>query len=150
MRFLTIGLLALLFSSTTSAQVRTALSFQAGSATKPPFARLTVVIDVDWHIASLTQPEGGPLRTTIEIPGDQPYRVAGKIVAPQFQRSHSEVFDVEMQIHEGTVDFLIPLEKNAAVKSSDDKKLVVAITYQACSGETCQLPKTERVAAQIP
>jgi thiol:disulfide interchange protein len=134
-------------AATAAAQVRSSLSVDPGSATKQPSARLTVVIDPDWHISSLTQPEGGPFRTTIEIPPDQSYRLAGKISAPPPHTEHSAEFDVEVQTYEGRIEFVLPLEKNPDAKGPRTTTLTVRITYQACSGETCRLPETERIAA---
>ena len=149
MRFLVPCFLAVLLAATAAAQVRTSLSLDPGSATKQPTARLTVVIDPDWHISSLTQPEGGPLRTTIAIPPDQPYRLAGKISGPPPHTEHSAEFDLEVQTYEGRVEFVLPLEKNPRAKSPPTTKLTVEIRYQACNGETCRLPETERIAAQF-
>lgn len=149
MRSLIPCFLALLLSATAVAQVRTALSFDPGSAAKPPSARLTVVIDPDWHISSLTQPEGGPLRTTIAIPPNQPYRLAGKISGPPPHSEHSDVYDLEVQTYEGTVEFVLPLEKNPESKGLPATEFAVEITYQACCGETCRLPETERTLVRF-
>jgi hypothetical protein len=150
MRRLATILLAAALAATATAQVRVTLSLDAGAPTKSPVARLTVAIDPDWHIASLSQPDGGPLRTTIRIADDQPYRLAGTIIAPEFRREHSDVFDVEVQTYEGRIEFVLPLRKNPNAKSPDRSQLTVEITYQACSGAHGQLPRTEKVTARLP
>lgn len=134
-------------AASAGAQVRSQLFFEPGTGAKEPTARLVVVIEPGWHISSLTQPDGGPVRTTIEIPADQPYRLAGPIKAPEPHKEHSAAFDLEVQSHEGTVEFLLPLKKNPAAKNAGPTKLTVELTYQACTDETCLLPKTDKVTA---
>lgn len=149
MRHLAFCLLILSFASTAAAQVRTSLSLDPGQGNRPASARLTVVIDPDWHIASLTQPDGGPLRTTIKVPDGQPFRLAGKISAPPPHTEHSDVFDLEVQTYEGTVEFLLPLEKNPESRGRPVLDFTVEISYQACRGETCRLPQTERTTVRL-
>lgn len=148
MRSLAPCLLSLLLAATATAQVRTSLLIDPGSEKQPAIARLTIVIEPGWHISSLTQPDGGPLRTTVEIPRDQSYRLAGKISGPPPRTEHSPVFDLEVQTYEGRVEFVLPLEKNPAAKGASSTSLTVEITYQACSDETCLLPQTDRITAQ--
>ncbi|MBX3748744.1 MAG: hypothetical protein KF897_01495 [Opitutaceae bacterium] len=56
-----------------------------------------------------------------------------------------------METYEGTVIFTLPLL--ATEEASEDKArarpLTVEITYQACTDETCLLPKTERVSTEM-
>ena len=150
MRSLASCLLSLLLAVTAAAQVRTSLSLDPGSEKQPAIARLTLVIEPGWHISSLTQPDGGPLRTVIGVPKDQRYRLAGKISGPPPHTEHSPVFDLEVQTYDGRVAFVLPLEKNPDAKKSSSTGLTVEITYQACRGETCLLPQTDRITAQSP
>lgn len=131
-------------------QVRSTLSLMPGTGTEPPTARLVVVIEPGWHISSLTQEDGGPVRSTIEIAKNQAYRLAGPIKSPAPHKAHSTAFDIEVQTHEGTVEFVLPLEKNPEAGNFDPSKLTVEFTYQACTEETCLLPKTDTVTAVAP
>lgn len=101
-----------------------------------------------WHISSLTQPEGGPVPTAIGIPPQQPFRLAGPIKAPEPHKEQSAAFGLEVQLHEGKVEFLLPLEATAAIPP--ESKLAVEVTYQACTDETCLLTRTDTVTAVMP
>jgi hypothetical protein len=141
---------ALLISTASSAQVRSSLTLTPAADGKSAVAKLTVMIEPGWHIASLTQPDGGPVRTTISIPKNQAYRLAGDIKFPEPHKEHSAAFDIEVQTHEGSVDFLLPLEPNPEAKSADPSKLIVELTYQVCNDETCLLPKTDTIRSKPP
>lgn len=65
------------------AQVRCSLAAEAVGADGKVSARLTVAIEPGWHIASLTQPDGGPVRTEIALADQQPFKLAGPIQGPK-------------------------------------------------------------------
>lgn len=110
-------------------------------------AQLELQIDPGWHIASLTQPDGGPLRTEITLPAGQPFKLAGPITGPKPHVERSAAFGVNVETHEGAVTFTLPLEVTAAISAAT--KLTVEIAYQACNAETCNLPQTDKVSVEI-
>jgi len=133
------------------AQVRCTLAAGPAGADGKLSAKLTVAIEPGWHIASLTQPDGGPVRTEIALAEGQSFKLAGPIQGPKPRVEHSEAFGIDVETYEGTVVFTLPLAVTEAGKREDAKarRLTVEITYQACTDETCLLPKTERIAAQV-
>ena len=110
-------------------------------------ARFTIEIDPGWHIASLTQADGGPVRTEITLPPGQPFKFSGPITGPKPHIEHSEAFGINVETHEGTVVFSIPLKATAEIPVGT--KLTVEFTYQACSGETCLVPTSYKVTTVI-
>lgn len=134
------------------AQVRARLELKTDQPEVRAGTRFTGVLSVEiesgWHISSLTQPDGGSMPTTIEVADDQRCRLAGKIEAPAPQVAFSEAFGVNLETHEGTVVFTLPLEATAAI--GPGTKVAVALTYQACNDETCLLPQTLTVSATLP
>jgi suppressor for copper-sensitivity B len=133
------------------AQVRCTLVAGPVGADWKLSAKLTVAIEPGWHIASLTQPDGGPVRTEIALAEGQPFKLAGPIQGPKPRVEPSEAFGIDVETYEGTLVFTLPLVVTEEV--SEDKTrarpLTVEITYQACTDETCLLPKTERIPAQV-
>ncbi|MDP1578803.1 MAG: protein-disulfide reductase DsbD N-terminal domain-containing protein [Candidatus Didemnitutus sp.] len=136
---------------TLHAQVRCSLEVEATtiplSTGGKLLATLTVNIDPGWHIASITQPDGGPVRTEIALAEKQPFKLAGPITGPKPRVEHSEVFDINVETHEGRVTFTIPLE--ATVEIAPGTILAFEVTFQACTDENCLLPTTDRVTAVI-
>jgi thiol:disulfide interchange protein DsbD len=110
-------------------------------------AKLTVEIDPSWHIYSLTQPDGGPVRSELTLSKGQPFKLAGKIDAPDPDVQHSDAFGINVESYQGEVVFTLPLQATDSVPPGT--KLQVEFTYQACTEETCNLPKTQKVEAAI-
>lgn len=146
-------LVAVSFAITTAAHAQV----QATLATEPTqtplsagakfAAQLTVAIDPGWHIASLTQPDGGPMRSEISLAPKQFFKLAGPITGPKPRFEHSDAFGINVETHEGTVVFTLPLEATNDVPPGTI--LAVDFTYQACSDENCALPATDRLTAVI-
>ncbi len=149
MRIVAFLLLVGCIAATATAQVSATLSLRQDKETGKPTARLTVVIEPEWHIPSLTQPDGGPARTKIELPQGQAYRLAGAIVGPAPHTEYSAAFDLNVETHEGRVEFVLPLERRPAARAADLGQLTVELTYQACSGDHCRLPATQRLTARL-
>ena len=129
------------------AQVRCALAAGPVGADGKLSAKLTVEIDPGWHISSLTQPDGGPTRTEIGLAKDQPFKLAGPITGPKPHVEPSAAFGVDVETHEGLVEFVLPLVATQAVPAGT--KLTVEITYQACTDENCMLPETRQATATL-
>jgi thiol:disulfide interchange protein DsbD len=144
-------LLAGILSVRVLAQAEAALAAQADapvlSAGTKVTAKLRVRMDPGWHISSLTTPDGGPVRTVIALTSGTPFKLAGKIQAPEPIKRHSEAFGVDVETYEGEVEFTLPLEATAAVKP--DTPAAVEITYQVCSEENCLLPRTDKLKATV-
>lgn len=138
------------------AQVRCSLATEAAlslplKSGDKLMGKFMVGIDPGWHISSLTQPDGGPVRTEITLAEKQPFKFAGPIIGPKPHVEHSDAFDSNVETYTGTVVFTIPLVATEDVPFDKlrARPLVVEITYQACNEETCLLPRTEKVSCII-
>ncbi|HEY6565140.1 MAG TPA: cytochrome c biogenesis protein CcdA [Pirellulaceae bacterium] len=63
-----------------------------------------VEVGPEWHVFSTTQPDGGPIRTTIDLEGSSGVSVAGPFVPDQAPTiEHSPYFPVPLEEHFGRV-----------------------------------------------
>lgn len=111
--------------------------------------KLTATIEPGWHLYSTTQPSGGPFATKISLPPEQPYVPAGSVtVTPPPQVEFDENFHMNVQMHQGVMDALIPLKPVAAGTGADSVR--VRVRYQACNATLCLPPQTAIVSTLIP
>lgn len=139
---------SLAVAATIHAQVKASLDVSVSRQFLEPgdkvIAQLSVDIAPKWHIASITQPDGGPVRTAITLAAGQPFKLAGPITGPKPRIEHSEAFGINVETHEGTITFMLPLE--ATAKTPVGAKVVVEFSYQACTEQNCRLPTTDKVS----
>lgn len=110
-------------------------------------ARVQAAIGGGWHIYSLTQPDGGPVPTSITI-GDGAFKAAGSArseTAPH--REMDENFGVATETYTGGAVFTLPVITGAAQTGAET--LTVSIRYQACNDSICLPPKTVKVSAPV-
>ena len=113
-----------------------------------PFtARLHAVIPAGWHLYSITQPPGGPVRTVITLPqAGSAFLLAGNVRAPDPDVALDPNFNILTETYVDSVT--IPVRLNAHMKG--ETKLAIAIAYQTCTDRFC-LPPTagrDRIADQ--
>jgi thiol:disulfide interchange protein DsbD len=119
-------------------------------------ARIFVAVNIapGWHIYSVTQPKGGPIRTAIKLAPSQGCALAGSFqpnVEPT--REKSDVFKgITVETHTGKVTWYAPLSLEPRV---DPKTLAIegTITVQPCDAKSClppqDLPFTARLGRGI-
>ncbi len=109
---------------------------------------LTAKIASGWHIYSITQPEGGPIATSILFPPGQPFQLAGPVVGPTPESSWDEALELQMECYTDTAVFTIPVrvEQNAEPGLLE---LLLEISYQECSETTCEPPAKVTVSTPI-
>jgi thiol:disulfide interchange protein len=93
-----------------------------------------------WHIYSITQPEGGPLRTEIEVDDAKGFKVEGDFEAdadPHVVKE--EGFDIESEFNEGNIKWTAPVtfEKGVDLKSLSAN---ITVRGQRCSDEVGCVP----------
>lgn len=110
--------------------------------------RIDAKIQDGWHIYSITQPSGGPIATRISIPPGQPFVAAGDpkpSVPPHV--SFDDAFRMNVQLHEKTVGFTIPVRSTSTATTSDS--VHVNVRYQVCSRSLCLPPQTAKLVAPV-
>jgi len=108
---------------------------------------VTAVIDDEWHVYSVTQGPGGPIPTTIEIGGRQPFTRAGAIRGPRPVTAYDPNFEIQTETYDGTVTLVVPV-RLAAEASGTSATLQLAVGYQACTNRVCLPPTT--VVVDVP
>jgi suppressor for copper-sensitivity B len=123
--------------------VKLSAQFTAPSADQPARLFVTARIKKGWHVYSITQAAGGPIRTQIKLNQSPQYRLSGafQALAPPKKAKQPEAFgDLVVESHAGTVTWHAPMELASGV---DPKKLKVEgqITVQPCDADTCLPPQ---------
>jgi thiol:disulfide interchange protein DsbD len=107
-------------------------------------ADLSATIEDGWHVYSITQPPGGPLRTVITVPADQALRGDGKITGTEPHSSYDPNFQMETQYYEESVSFKVPLVVDSSAKAGPANS-VVNVRFQTCNDRLCLPPTTIHV-----
>jgi thiol:disulfide interchange protein len=108
-------------------------------------------IQANWHIYSLTQPPGGPMRTEISVPPSPDFDITGKFTADRDPYVHTdEVFPgVNVEEFADEVVFSAPLKLNEGV-DPEALKIAVTVNGQVCeTGGACELIENEIVEASF-
>lgn len=114
---------------------------------KPAQLSITAEMLEGWHIYSLTQGDGGPIRSSIKIPPSPDYKI-GEF--KPVQEPHSELspeFKIVVETHDEKVTWIAPLDLSPGV---DLAKLSIAgaVNAQACSN-VCHPPKDFKFTATV-
>jgi suppressor for copper-sensitivity B len=111
-------------------------SFTVERGARQGMLTVTAVIEPTWHIYSLTQPAGGPMKSEIKVTKSPDFTVLGQLKPdqPPHIKPPGE-FKVEAQEHEGVVNWTVPIELAEGVEPD---KLSVELTFsgQVCGGPT--------------
>jgi suppressor for copper-sensitivity B len=124
--------------------------FTVPSDGKPGYLVVTAKIKPEWHIYSITQPEGGPVRTKINLKPSDQYRVAGPFQATSEPEKKKEaVFgDVIVESHYGSVMWFAPLELAPGV-NPESVKIEGSVFAQPCDANSCLPPQTFAFTASL-
>jgi len=109
-------------------------------------ARLTAKMDGEWHIYSMTTPEGGPMATSIRADAN-PAIADVKLYQPAPIVKFDPNFNLDAEMYGREVAFLAVFDvaKSAPSGPSD---LTLNIRYQACTEKEC-LPRRATVTARF-
>ena len=111
-------------------------------------ADLKAEIEDGWHLYSTEQPPNGPSPTTIILPENSNYTIAGNVTtsAPIVRDDANFSFDgkpLETRIFEKQAVFTVPLKSSNNANGDD---LAVNIRFQVCNDTVCLPPKTVKVS----
>jgi len=105
-------------------------------------------MDSGWHIYSITQPKGGPIATQISLPAGQPFKRAGAVSGPKPATKFDSNFGINIQTHQGTVTFRVPVLVVAAT-AAGEHSLTINVRYQACNDSICLPARTVHLTAPV-
>lgn len=114
--------------------------FTAPQAGQPAMLIITAKVAPSYHIYSLTQPPGGPQATSIELKQVDGVSVDGQFQATPQPKTHIDQkiwTGLEIQEHEGTVHWWVPLKVTSGTDLSQ-LKLTGTVSLQACQANTCE------------
>lgn len=92
----------------------------------------------------MTQPSGGPGRTRIIVLGDPPFRLAGAITRRAPDTIPDANFGIMSEVYDDSVTFRLPIGG-----WSRTGRLLVGVTFQACTARLCLLPRTDSVSVSV-
>ncbi|MGQ9576108.1 MAG: protein-disulfide reductase DsbD family protein [Thermoguttaceae bacterium] len=113
---------------------------------------VTAQIDQGWHIYSITQPAGGPLRTRIKLEQSDQFRQLGDFVAHQAPatKTQPEAFgDLPVESHEGHVVWSAPIQIAAGVDPAA-VRITGTVVGEACDVASCRRIEIPFTAALGP
>lgn len=105
--------------------------------------KLHAVIDPEYHLYSLTTPNGGPIQTTVALAESAGIERTAAY-QPQPRTLHDPSLGVMVEVFTGSVDFLVPVKVKDGL-ADGPKAIAVEVRYQACSDKIC-LPPAKREA----
>ncbi len=109
---------------------------------------LTGVIAESWHMYSLTQPPGGPTRTSIWLPTGQPFKLAGAVSGSEPETIFDPNFGINAEVHTERVVYHLPVatDKDLANGKHD---LTINVRLQLCTAQSCLPPTTMAATAAV-
>jgi thiol:disulfide interchange protein len=119
--------------------VKLSARFAPAADGKPAMVEVTAAIKNGYHIYSITQPDGGPQRTTLKLDESSGVKLAGAWVPDPAPKTHidKEIWiDLPIEEHFGAVTWRAPIELPAGV---DPATLTVSgsADMQACTDAAC-------------
>jgi len=123
------------------AEITVSANYTLGTGDQPASLNVTATMAEGWHLYSLTQPEGGAMRTTIDLDRSSDYKKLGDfkpnrpphVIAPE---TTTNPFPVPLEEHHETVTFFAPIR---IARGVDPKGLTIAgeLKGQVCREGSC-------------
>ncbi len=109
---------------------------------------VTAVVDEGWHLYSLTQKPGGPQKTTITLAENAVLEKAGEFIGPAPKRVRDQSFGMDVEQHEGRVEFAAPLTLKAGAVAGR-QKIEGKMRFMLCNAQSCMPPTSRAFAAEF-
>ncbi|MDO4569136.1 MAG: thioredoxin family protein [Planctomycetia bacterium] len=135
--------------STTDATVQAAAAFRPPQGDMPGVLSISLDIPGDWYIYSITQPDGGPFKTSFHLP-DESIRVAGTIETqpkPEVKGDKELWGNILIETHKKSVTWRIPFQW--ATPEAQLPEIAGSVEFQMCNEMTCLPPKKVDFVAKL-
>lgn len=109
---------------------------------------VTAAVDEGWHLYSLTQKPGGPEKTTITLAENAVVEKAGAFTGPPPKRVRDAAFDMDVEQHEGKVEFAAPLVLKAGT-AAGKQRIEGRMRFMLCNAQSCLPPMNAVFAAEF-
>jgi hypothetical protein len=139
MKKLLLSVIILVMSASAFAQIETpvhwAYAAKRISATEAVvFIRAT--IDPEWHIYSINQKDGGPVKTSFTFPASKDYTLLGKTTEPTPLTKFEKSFGIDVTYFEKTVTF----QQKIKLKTTGAIVVKGNLEYMTCNDHKCLPP----------
>jgi DsbC/DsbD-like thiol-disulfide interchange protein len=111
-----------------------------------PVAAVTAKIENGWHVYSITQAPGGPIKTSVRIPDGQDIRLAGAVKGTKPAVSFDKNFNMKTEYYQNAVSLTAPLAVDSKA-TPGTKKVKIDVRFQTCSDRLCLPPTTAHLQA---
>jgi thiol:disulfide interchange protein DsbD len=115
-------------------------------------AKLSLTLDGDWHMYSLTTPPpgptGGPTATTIQAPPEHPVVERIEVFFPAPERKFDPNFNLDTETYAKAVEFYLKIHLRQGAPAGV-QPIEVRTRYQLCTDRECLPPKRVTVASKI-
>ena len=124
--------------------------FTVAVSDKPARLFVTAVVKPGWHIYSIAQASGGPVRTEINVEDSQAYRVVGdfRAVTPPEKNPEPVYHNLIVETHSGTAVWYAPIELTAGVDPAT-LRIRGSVYAQGCDSvsKQCRAPENHAFVA---
>jgi suppressor for copper-sensitivity B len=123
--------------------VTVSAEFSADAESRRGQLSITAEMAEGWHIYSITQPSGGPIRTKIKLDPNGNFKLLGEFKPSEAPKTHVDDLafkGLTLEEHEGSVTWTAPIELAAGV---DPAQLRIAgnLFGQTCREGQCNVPQ---------
>jgi thiol:disulfide interchange protein len=119
-----------------------------------PGAKFSVTLAVSipatdkvWHLYSITQGPGGPIRTKIGVEPAAVFRLGGRIKGSNPDVANDPNFGIMTETYTDSAVFLIPVV--SVPTATGAKRLIVSIYYQTCNEKYCLPPVEDTLGVDV-
>ena len=100
---------------------------------------ISATLAPDWHIYSMSTPNGGPVATTFNFKRNPLITIDGKTKETGKPNTiHDDIFGVDVKYYSEAVTFVQTVKLKSAVKTN----LSGTVKYMVCNDKMCLPPKT--------
>ncbi len=123
--------------------VKLKAQFTPPAGKQPAMLFITAEIKKGWHIYSITQEPGGPIRTKIQLVPSPQYRLAGEFQSqpkPKKEKDPDAFGDLTIESHYDSVTWYAPLELASGVDLAA-LRIEGKVSVQPCDANACLPPR---------
>jgi thiol:disulfide interchange protein len=125
--------------------------FTAAKENLPARLFITATIKTGWHIYSITQAPGGPIKTVIKLSPSDQFKLLGDFQAhpqPKVEQEPDAFPGIDVESHTKHVTWYAPIEFAPGVNPTQ-LKIEGQVTFQSCLAASCQPPQTIPFTAEL-
>lgn len=110
---------------------------------------LTAEIEPGWRVYATTQPPTGPRPLVVSLDPSRSFELRAAEIETSLPRIEPDAnFNQETQFYEDHATLTVPITvKRTAARGK--QQLILAVTFQACSGRLCLRPATVEIPVEV-